>query len=100
AELGKTSTTSPLTRKFPFLKSAVVLEYRLCTSCFRNLVREMTWSLRMDTTFFLNSTGLPIPYRQDTEATTITSRRPESREEVVLNRSFSISSLMERSFSI
>ena len=41
-----------------------------------------------------------MPYKQDTEATTMTSRRPESREEVVLKRNFSISSLMERSFSI
>ena len=37
---------------------------------------------------------------QDTEATTKTSRRPERREEVVLNRSFSISSLMDKSFSM
>ena len=51
-------------------------------------------------TFFLNSFGFPIPYRQDTDATTNTSRLPESREEEVLNRKRSISSLMDKSFSM
>ena len=41
-----------------------------------------------------------MPYKQETEATTSTSRRPERREEVVLKRSFSISSLIDKSFSI
>jgi hypothetical protein len=36
----------------------------------------------------------------ETEETTITSLLPESRAEVALSLSFSISSLMERSFSI
>ncbi|MNR11150.1 hypothetical protein D3C85_1274380 [compost metagenome] len=60
----------------------------------------MTWSLYISITFFLNSTGFPIPYRQETEATTKMSRRPESREEVVLKRIFSSSSLIDKSFSI
>jgi len=54
----------------------------------------------MGMTFFLNSTGFPIPYKQETEATTNTSLLPESREEVVLNLSRSISSLIDKSFSI
>ena len=50
--------------------------------------------------FFLNSTGLPIPYKQETEATTITSLFPESKDEVVLNLNFSILSFIDKSFSI
>jgi len=36
----------------------------------------------------------------ETEEITITSRLPDKSEDVVLNLSFSISSLIERSFSI
>ena len=39
-------------------------------------------------TFFWNSTGFPIPYKHDTDATTNTSRLPDKRAEVVLRRSF------------
>ena len=42
--------------------------------------------------FFLNSIGLPIPYKHETDATTIISFLPERSEEVVLNLNFSISS--------
>ena len=38
--------------------------------------------------------------KQETEEITIISLRPESRAEVVLNRSFSNSSLIDKSFSI
>tara|TARA_B100000513_G_scaffold133_1_gene139 strand:+ start:1010 stop:1189 length:180 start_codon:yes stop_codon:yes gene_type:complete len=48
----------------------------------------------------LNSDGFPIPYIQDTEATTIISSLPESKEEVALNLNFSICSLIDKSFSI
>ena len=41
-----------------------------------------------------------MPYKQDTDATTITSLLPDSNDEVVLNLSFSISSLIDKSFSI
>ena len=51
-------------------------------------------------TFFWNSTGFPIPYKHETDEITIISLRPESRAEVVLKRSFSNSSLMDKSFSI
>ena len=50
--------------------------------------------------FAWKSSGFPIPYMHDTEQTTITSLRPDSRALVALNRSFSISSFIERSFSI
>ena len=46
------------------------------------------------------SDGFPIPYRHETELTTITSLRPDSSELVELRRSFSISSLIDKSFSI
>ena len=51
-------------------------------------------------TCFLNSDGFPIPYIHDTEATTIMSSLPESKEEVALNLNFSICSLIDKSFSI
>ena len=56
----------------------------------------------MDTMTYLvlNSTGLPIPYRHETDATTITSLLPESNVEVVLSLNFSISSFMDKSFSM
>ena len=44
--------------------------------------------------------GLPMPYMQLTELTTMTSLRPERRAEVEARRSLSISSLMARSFSM
>ena len=44
--------------------------------------------------------GEPMPYMHDTELTTITSLRPESRAEVAARRRRSISSFMARSFSI
>ncbi len=46
------------------------------------------------------SAGLPHPYRHDTLDTTTTSRRPDSSVATVLRRIFSISSLIDRSFSI
>ena len=49
---------------------------------------------------FLNSFGFPIPYRQETDATTIISLLPDRSEDVVLSLNFSISSLIDRSFSI
>jgi hypothetical protein len=42
----------------------------------------------------------PIPYKQETDATTKISLRPESNEAVVDIRIFSSSSLMDKSFSI
>ena len=53
----------------------------------------------METTFFWNSAGFPIPYKQETDATTITSLLPDKREEVVLKRNFSISFGMRQSNS-
>ena len=41
-----------------------------------------------------------MPYIHDTEATTIISSLPESKEEVALNLNFSICSLIDKSFSI
>ena len=46
------------------------------------------------------SSGLPMPYRQETDEMTMTSRRPDIRAEAALTRSSSILSLMLRSFSI
>ena len=46
------------------------------------------------------SAGFPMPYRHETLEMTITSRLPESRADAALRRSFSISSLMLRSFSM
>ncbi len=41
-----------------------------------------------------------MPYKQETDATTNTSRRPDNSEEVVLSLNFSISSLIDKSFSM
>jgi len=41
-----------------------------------------------------------MPYKQDTDETTITSLRPDNKEAVALKRSLSISSLIAKSFSI
>ena len=49
---------------------------------------------------FQTGTPLALPIAYDTDATTITSRRPVSNDDVALKRSFSISSLIERSFSM
>ena len=49
---------------------------------------------------YLPTTGLPIPYIQLTEDTTITSFLPESKALTARSRRRSISSLMARSFSI
>ncbi|MCI7140796.1 hypothetical protein [Alistipes sp.] len=46
------------------------------------------------------SAGLPQPKRHETLDTTTTSRRPESSVATVLSRIFSISALIERSFSM
>ena len=45
----------------------------------------------MTITFFLNSTGFPIPYKQETEAMTKTSLLPDKRAEEVLMRRRSMS---------
>ena len=91
-------TTSPLTLNFPLLISISVLEYRLVTSWCRKVVLDICWPTWIGITFFLNSVGLPIPYKQETEATTKTSLLPDNKEEVVLNLKRSISSLIDKSF--
>ena len=66
----------------------------------KNFVRDITRFFSIVIIFFLNSIVFPIPYKQETDAITITSLLPESRDEVVLSLSFSISSLIDKSFSI
>ena len=66
----------------------------------RSLFLGITLLVDTSIILFLNSDGLPIPYIQETEATTITSRLPDSSADVADSLSFSISSLICKSFSI
>ncbi|OPZ25357.1 MAG: hypothetical protein BWZ00_01859 [Bacteroidetes bacterium ADurb.BinA174] len=96
-----TSTVSPFTRKFPRLYSTVSLrEYKLFTNSRKKWSRSNICPSRISIVVLLKSSGFPMPYRHETDETTITSLRPESNDEVAAKRSFSISSLMERSFSM
>ena len=76
------------------------LLYREFTKLFRSAVLEIFrfWSILI--VFFLYSIGFPIPYKHETDATTITSLLPLNKLVVVLNLNFSISSLIDKSFSI
>ena len=67
---------------------------------FKSSVLDMDDFISIFIVFFLYSTGLPIPYRQETDATTIISLRPLKRLDVVLNLSFSIFFISVISFSI
>ena len=91
---------SPCTRNVPGSSSICDLLYREFARFFKSSVLEMDDFKSIFIVFFLYSTGLPIPYRQETDATTITSLRPLKRLDVVLNLSFSISSLIDKSFSM
>ena len=91
---------SPLTLKLPLSKSLSTREYRACTRYFKKSLLDSTSDLEIFTTLFLNSLGFPIPYKHETDAITMTSFLPESSDDTVLSLSFSISSLIDRSFSI
>ena len=97
---GKISTVSPLARKQPRLNSISLFAYKASTSRRNKTFRLIVMPLFKWVTFEPKARGSAIPYRQDTEETTMTSRRPESREAVVRKLSLSISALMARSFSI
>jgi hypothetical protein len=83
--------------KLPGVKSASVSTSFVTKLC-NNLVLEIVWSLLLQLRFS-EIQRITIPYKQETDATTKISRRPESRDEVVLNRIFSSSSLMDKSFN-
>ena len=61
---------------------------------------DMASPLCTVTVWSWKSSGLPMPYRQETDEMTMTSRRPDIRAEAALTRSSSILSLILRSFSI
>ena len=97
---GYISTTSPFTLKLPLWKSDVVLKYNACTKDFNKLSLDSICSEYNSNILSWKSSGFPIPYIHETDATTITSLLPDNKAEVVLNLNFSISSFIERSFSI
>ena len=94
------SIVSPVTRNVPGISSLRVREYRALTSWRRNGVLGSSMPTLMVMAVLWKSSGLPQPYMHDTLDTTITSLRPESSVATVLSLRRSISSFIDRSFSM
>ena len=90
---------SPRTRKVPRVKAMSLRVYWMSTKRRSSWSRSNSSPTRSRTIRSTYSCGVPRPYMQETEATTITSRRVSS-EFVAEWRSRSTSSLIEESFSM
>ena len=97
---GKMSTVSPLARKQPRLNSISLLLYKASTKRRNSVLRLMVIPVFKWMMLEPKARGSAMPYKQETEETTMTSLLPESSEAVVRKRSLSISSLISSSFSM
>ena len=96
---GINSITSPFALKQPLLSSILFLSYNISTNFF-NISSLLAVSPMFNVIVcFLYSSTSPIPYIQETDATTITSLLL-IKAEVALCLNSSISSLIDASFSI